>query len=350
MKDSVLFSLRREKQGTMPALSGFKPFVVPGWQEIIDPRPNASGMCIIRFLPSESSIFVDSQKTPFDLYKIRSGEHKVNDIKFNDGSRACSPQQENLVAYLRTCKQHIKNANANGWAGSVFHEASSNEESVQKGNEWAAETDLRGKIKSMPLSKLKAVYRVMSEVSIQDINLTEVDVMRHNLTILSNKDKAMFDLLYSDRLLSVKYDLYEALDSGLVTRPLSDKNMFMMNDRMIKKSPEGINPIQFMAEWLDMDGRDTLETIRTRLGRNPKEEIDIATPEQDAKRLIEFMRTNERGIELFDQIGVSSREFVKEDGERIKLGNSEKSWIKTLVEDDELRAMALDRYSKLKGE
>jgi hypothetical protein len=159
---------------------------------------------------------------------------------------------------------------------------------------------------------------------------------------------AIFNVLFEDTLLGVKYDLYEALDLGVVSQHPSDAGMLMMNDRMVKKAPAGVNPIQFFAEWLRMDGQSTLDIIRQRLGRDVNEVLDVATPDQDAVRLIEFMRSHERGGDLFYSSSKSSRVFIADNGEEYQLGNSEKSWIKTLVEDSELRQLAMERYNNIK--
>jgi len=349
MKHSVLFSLIRDNSGSMKGHSGNKAFILEGCMEIVDPRPNKSGTCFIRYIPSEKSIFVDQQTTDFDWNKIQSGEHKVNDIHFNDGSRLCDMNQVRLIEYLRAAKSNTTNAVINRYYGSTYEEANSKEKSNDTAMSWEAETKLRKQLVEMPEVKLKAIYRVMSNGNINQINEMEVSSIRHNLNVLANKDKAMFDILYSDKLLGVKYDLYEALDKGIVSQHPSDMSMLMMNDRMVKTAPSGTNPIQFFAEWLNMDGQDTLELIRKRIGREKSSTPDIATPEQDAARLIEFMKTNERGEELFVSKSPSARAFVYEDGNEVALGNSNKLWIKTLVEDEDLRKAAMDRYQKLKG-
>ena len=349
MKDSVLFSLRRDNSGSMKEHSGSKPFILQGYMEIVDPRPNASGTCFIRYIPSENSIFVDGQKAEFDLHKINSGEHKVNDIHFNDGSKLCEARQLRLIEYIRTAKQNMNNSTVNRYFGSTYEEANSKQKHNETALSWEAETKLRKQLVEMPEVKLKAIYRSMSDGNINSINEMEISSIRHNLNILANKDKAMFDVLYDDRLLGVKYDLYEALDKGIVNQHPSDAGMLMMNDRMVKKAPSGTKPIQFFAEWLSMDGQDTLDMIRKRIGREESGSNDISTAEQDAARLIEFMKTHDRGGELFLTKSPSARAFVHENGDEVAIGNSNKAWLKTLVEDEDLRKAAMDRYQKLKG-
>lgn len=348
--EAVIFRVLRNKGIAMPEWGSLKPYTIDGFQEIIDPREGKSGRCFIRYIPGEQSVFVDEQKAEWDYQKVLSGEHKIPAIEFSDGRRVCAPDETLLTNYLRVCRQNVKNAAANGCNSTQFVESSSSDRAVEQAAKWKEDGDLTMKIRTMSFAQAKAIYRIMSGKTVKSINETEPDVILHHLGVMAKKDTPKFKELVDDRLLAIKYDIYECLDSSIINRPQSNEYAFMMTstNQLIKKAPEGSNPITYLAEWLDMDGRDTLDILHKKLNRNPNDEVAVETPVQSAKKMIEFMRNHERGDELFAKKGVSSREFVDEDGNSLPLGNSEKKWVETLVENEDLRLKALARHEALK--
>ncbi len=340
---------------TMPGLRGKKNFSIASFQEIVDPREGATGMCYIRYMPGESSIFVDKQKAPFDIQKIKSGEHKMDNIKFDSGRRSVEPRETLLLEYLEHAKQNEDNANRNGYIGTQFFKFDKRHNKAQSTKAFTEDNNLRKEVGALDLATLKAIYRAMNEgtsvISIEDMRS---DDLRHDVYLLAKKEKGHFERLKVDRILNVRYDVFEALDKGVLFRNAADLNTFIMaaTGIVIKQAPQGVNAVDWFAQWLTETGSETYLHIRNILGRNATPGVK-PTGETDPTILDEIIdwaqSTADANVsEVFVKNG-AHKQFVDDDGVVYRLGNGWESIKSAILKDGVLLTKIVTRYNSVKA-
>lgn len=337
---------------SIPDLRGRKPFKIPSFQEIIDPRPDKSGTVFIRFAPGEKSIFVDEQKTPFDLHKIVKGEHKYDYIKFDSGRRGVEPRETMLLEYLKHAKQNVLNAEKNGYSGTLIKQFDPQADRTKRTEAFAQDNNLRSQILELDIDVAKAVYRAMGEgVSVLSLESMASADIRHDLYIAAKKDEGTFKRLLADQLLMVRYDIYEGLDKGVLWRNNSDLNTFMFaGGSIIKQAPQGVNPVEWFAHWLVETGAEVHLIIRTKLGRAPKKGTTANNQTDPAilDEVIDWCAQNSSDERVLEKNG-AHRVFRADDGAEYKLGTGWETIKRNIQKDTELITKIAERYLSVKA-
>lgn len=334
-----------------------KTFIVKEYYLIQDPRPSKTGSTYIRYLPGQTSIFVDKQTVPFDLDKLKSSTASPNSIKLIERRIRIDDKRNSLMLeYLRHVPCNVKNAEANSYLGTCIYEYEPAQQNKTSQDLFNQDTDLRLQIRGLDMLTLKAVYRILGSKTVRQIDELDTASMQHDLyhilTRAANKKEMehTYNMLLKDPLLLIKYDIYEALDLGVLVRNAVDPKTFINGKTRIpiKTTPEGVNPIEWFAEWMHVKAPDQLVLIRGYLGRKPSETpetMKLPTSDGDKVEIILDHIFSEK-----NQITVKSgphHMYESKAGEKFSLGGGRDKIKQKLYEDKELRYEIFEKVEAL---
>lgn len=336
-----------------------KTYIIKDHYLVMDTREGKQGSTYIRYLPGETSIYVDEQRAKFDLDTLRSSTAPSNKITILERKiKVDTVRNPLLYKYLQAVPLNVENAESNSWNGTCIYEYRPNERAKNADDHFNHDTDLRIEIRQLDLLSLKAAYRILGAKTIRQMEEMDAHTIQHQLYLIltqsRNRDEVQnqYKLILEDKLLAIKYDLYEAIDKGIIVQnPVDPRTFVMAKTRVsIKTAPDGSNPINWFAEWLAYKGVDTLMMIRGYLGRKPKE-----TPDGIEAR---HVSDGEKVDQILDHIFSEENQLTKmsgkhhmyssKSGEDFSLGLGRESIKKKLFESRELRYEVYERLKALK--
>lgn len=280
-------------------------YSVPSFDLIPDPRPNAKGKTYIANIYGEKSAFVDEQSDPHIIQKIKSGEFKVPKIQFTEGRRLVEDHDTVEYQYLQLCRWNENNKPNNRTR--TFFEFKPQEVSKKKIDTEMEDIKIKSEILNLSATKLAAVARVSGALAnSKNFDTIEPSILQHSLVVkVSNpQGKQLVKEILEDPMLEPRYDILEALDKNILKwHPTNEWNLIWSSGGVVCNVPAGTqDKHQYAAEYLYHKGRETLNTVRSMLGRKmvSQEEVEAAV-EGEAQALREFVK-NATNAEIVEKM------------------------------------------------
>lgn len=265
-------------------------YSIPSIDLIKDPRPHKKGRTWIANVAGELTPFVDEQSDPTIIQKIKKGEIKLPKLQFVEGRR--NVEEDNLVEYeyLKLCSWNDVNKKNNRTR--TFFEFKPQEISKRKVETEMEDIRIKSEILQLPSSKLKAVARVSGALaSSKTFDSVDPSIIQHSLIVKVSTPhgKTLVEEILKDPLLEPRFDILEGIDKGeIMWHPNNDNNLVWRSGGVLVNVPAGTeDKAKYAADYLYNKGRETLNTLRNRLGRNTITKEQAASSNTELKKWVE---------------------------------------------------------------
>jgi hypothetical protein len=267
--------------------------VIPSFCEIKDPRKGKSGRTYIRYISYESSVFTDEQSTEFDVGKIRSsqnsGAYIPAGIKFIEGKKIVSTDEQNLINYLRLCSYNSENSSREGYKGRTITEYNPAKIAKEQMEMELAQVDITNDVRNMPFKMLlqyASLLNVIPSSLEEDLDM-DADELRYRMILIAKRDPDSFISGLEDDLYKQKALIMDCISLGVLHKEGSSVLKWSNGERFVVAN-EGVSPIDVAAQKISEDvekekfiklqikkqrGNDIIETIKA----NTELEADIVS-------------------------------------------------------------------------
>lgn len=276
-------------------------WTIPSIELINDPRPGKSGKTYIAAVPGESTAFVDSQSNPDLIKDLRELRVKLPQLKFTEGRR--NVEETNLSEYEFLQLTKFNEENKVPGLRRTFFEYKPQEISKKKIETELRDIKIKSDIMALDMSKLKAVARVSDAIGdSKSFDSVDPSIIQHKLIVKVRNDegKALIEELLNDSTLEYRYDIYEAIDKGILKwHPTNPFSLIWVSGGAVCNVPAGTkDKVKHVAEYLLANGYETMTTIRKLLGRAVVEETVEETESSDIK---DWIKTADKS-QIIDKI------------------------------------------------
>lgn len=304
-KDFTVFQITEPNTGGTVEGMNFPPSkTISPVQEILDENGERR---LIRYIPTEKSIYVDKQSTPFnwDDYRIGKGV-RLQKPEFVDGYMIVNHSQKRLLEFMKASRNNITNAVKNDVRGWTFFEIdleSENKEELESLERFAGIQEKIFHMKQEDAMSLVVLYGVPVETAREE----SLNAMRMFLIRKAEEDMDKFESFLSDDMNTYKFEIIEAMNLGIL---IKNGNIIKWEDgNRAATAPEGQNPISILAEKMLVD-KNLTDAIRRRIKIRKGGYDSIKTQEEIIETSVDVLEGLDKD-ELVDKVLEMNKEGNK---------------------------------------
>lgn len=310
-KDFTVFQITEPNTGGTIEEMRFPPSrTIQPLQEVLDEKGERR---LIRYIPTEKSIYVDEQKTPFswDDYKIGKGV-RLQKPEFVDGYMIVNHSQKRLLEFMKAAKNNIVNAKNNDVRSWTYFEIDLEAENKEELEVLERFAGIQEKIFHMTKEDAMSLI-VLYGVPVETAREETLNSMRMFLIRKAEEDMDKFESFLTDDMNNYKFEVIEAMNLGILVK---QGNIIKWEDgNRASTAPEGQDPIAILAEKMLVD-KNLTDAIRRRIKirkggydsiKSQEEIIETSvdvleglTKDELVDKIIEM---NKEGHKLFDRKG-----------------------------------------------
>jgi hypothetical protein len=222
---------------------------------------------IIRYLPGETSIFLDEQ-TDQDLRKRRPHE-----ITFVNGSLVVDKRQATLLKFIQACNFFKGNTNRMPGKEIIFEEYAPEVTAKSAMEDDMKIANAKAMVYGMELKELISYARILDV----DIN-RPVDSIRWDMASIAGDDPNWFIENKNSPNTTRMHYLFEAIDMGIIKVTNKDRTVRWANGQAIVQAPLSVEPLDALVDLtFEKDGEAIYEAIinKIRIPEDREEEKQL---------------------------------------------------------------------------